>query len=192
MLSCVKSFLKHPSLLLNKIFSKLTTRSNVFAVWCTVGFFEVNSYNPSTGQISLGQELNRAENKHIRHRMFAIIDRTALLSCFTTTAPASITATGTATVTPAAMSGTANTATGVSQSWSIQPGMILQVSGVGTTEQVVVKSVTGTTFTADFANTHSSTGNITITGYGNPGPTIQFNPHASAYSNVVVHYSIIE
>jgi hypothetical protein len=55
--------------LLNKIWNQLTTRSNVFAVWVTVGFFEVDI------QGRLMQELGRADGRHQRHRMFAIVDR---------------------------------------------------------------------------------------------------------------------
>ena len=83
-----------------------------------------------------------------------------LASPFSTTVAANI-STGTQVVTPAAMTGTSRGA-----AWSIQIGSILTVanSNGSNSENVVVTSITGTTFTATFVSSKTGPG-ITVNGY---------------------------
>jgi hypothetical protein len=64
--------------LLSKIIGNTTSRSNCFAVWVTVGFFEVVSEqgNPTTAapKYILGKEMQ----PRTRRRMFSLVDRTML------------------------------------------------------------------------------------------------------------------
>lgn len=79
---------------LENITGKLTTRSNVYAVWITVGYFEVTPWygiNTATGApntsgtqvfdnahpdgFQLGQEVGADSGQIQRHRSFYIIDR---------------------------------------------------------------------------------------------------------------------
>ena len=67
---------------LQKMGGIFTTRSNCFAVWITVGYFEVED-SPFTPKIDaahpdglvLGQEVGADSGEVVRHRSFFIIDR---------------------------------------------------------------------------------------------------------------------
>jgi hypothetical protein len=61
--------------MLRKIYTNMTTRSNTFAVFITTGFFDVRSQQPGRPPL-LGGEVN----PELRHRFFAVVDRTNLSS----------------------------------------------------------------------------------------------------------------
>lgn len=63
--------------LLQTVMNNFTTRSNTFAVYATVGYFEVEGTN-SHGHAQLGRELVSETGAVTRHRFFAIVDRTQL------------------------------------------------------------------------------------------------------------------
>lgn len=67
--------------LLKKIMANVTTRSNVFAVYITVGFFEVRrpqAPGDPEGDAYQPVKLGREVNPQLRHKFFAIVDRTNL------------------------------------------------------------------------------------------------------------------
>lgn len=170
--------------LLQKIYNNLTTTSNVFGVWVTVGFFEVA--DDSVRPVRLGKEIGRDENRHIRHRFFAIVDRSEL-ALFNTSLSSPVTAGTTQTAGVNAIGGTMPNRL----PWSLQPGMLLEIDG-GTTlaEVVVVKTVNGgaKTFTADFTRPHAAGASVVCR--GNPGPWPGYS--ARLDRRVVPHFSVIE
>jgi hypothetical protein len=64
--------------LLTKIYNNLTNRSNVFAVWITVGYFEVDTTTSGGVTATRLREIGRQDGRQVRHRFFAVIDRTTL------------------------------------------------------------------------------------------------------------------
>jgi hypothetical protein len=75
--------------MLSKVMNQTTIRTHQYAVWLTVGFFEVvkegnkqmfNQYDPLTGASmavdQLGKELNADAGKQVRYRYYFLVDRT--------------------------------------------------------------------------------------------------------------------
>jgi hypothetical protein len=58
---------------IQQVYNSLTTKSNCFAIWITVGNFEV--YEDAAGVWRLGQELRADTGEVERHRAFYIVDR---------------------------------------------------------------------------------------------------------------------
>jgi hypothetical protein len=179
---------EHPYLrfeLLTKLFNNVTTRSNVFAIWVTVAFFEV--VDDTTRPVKLGAEIDRAEGRQRRHRMFAVVDRTNLQLFATPSTSAVSLPPGLSSlsveVVPASMSGTTDTG----RPWSIRVGSLLTVDVGSNQETVRVAAVTPTSFTATFTRSHAS--GFRIVGRGNPGPRVRYNPADDP--EVVPYFSII-
>lgn len=69
--------------LARRLWPNITTRSNVFAVWCTVGFFECRPNNPNPNPADprawlIGPEIDADVGRQVRYRFFAIVDRTII------------------------------------------------------------------------------------------------------------------
>jgi hypothetical protein len=176
---------------LSKIFNNITTHSNVFAVWLTVGFFEADD---TTVPPTLGNEIGRAQGRQIRHRMFAIVDRSAL-QMFSTTLSAAVPATGTMAATPPlapynVLMNLSGKNPVNSNSFTIQPGTLLTIDpGTSSQEEVVVLATPGgNSITAWFQNTHLAGATVIVR--GNPGPMPRYNMRNDP--NVVLYWSIIQ
>jgi hypothetical protein len=66
--------------MLSKVYNQLTTRSNTFAVYMMIGYFEVKNPGPYTevNRPILGKELGTDDGTVTRNKFFAVIDRTNL------------------------------------------------------------------------------------------------------------------
>ncbi len=202
----------HPYLqtqLLTKLYNNVTTRSNTFAVFLTVGFFQVTGTVAGSPNIpQLGAEIGRSEGRHVRHRMFAIVDRTNL-AMFSTTSSTAVSG-PTVTANPLTAFGNATVALAGPAPIAVGSQLVIE-PGTANEETVVVTAVNtppGTApntanlpvpnFTANFAKQHpnpTATSNpsptYSIILRGNPGPqTTPYDPRLDP--GVVPYYSIIE
>jgi hypothetical protein len=166
--------------LLQKIYNNVTTTSNVFAVWVTVGFFEVDD---SVTPPKILSEIGRDTGKQIRHRMFAVVDR-SVLALFNAQTTAAVTAGKGQTVPINPANGTLPNG----NAWAVQPGMFLEVGAPGNSEVVVVTSVGAGGVTADF--TKSWPAGTPVVCRGNPGPNPTYNHRSD--TSVVLHYTVIQ
>jgi hypothetical protein len=182
--------------LLNKIFNNVTTRSNTFAVWLTVGFFPITNDQVQPNQ--LGPEINLAQGRNIRHHMFAIVDRTQIVTFGSLNAadPIAVHYAG-----PPITAGSTNVAIGIAlpitntagHQWQIQQGSSLVFDPGLLNEETVVVQGTGP-FTANFTKGHSALGNpggvVNIISRGHPGP-VNPNTYRTTNDQFVIPYSVI-
>jgi hypothetical protein len=179
--------------LLTKIGNSVTTKSNVFAVWITTGYFEVidDTAQPPT----LGAEIGKADGINIRHRMFAIVDRTNMVNAQLKDVAYSVPA--------APVKDVDFGAPGVFVLKSVVPpynnvpvtaGMILTFEPNTDNEETIslrINSLNGN-LVGDFQKTHNpgGGGTINIINRGNPGPWVGYD--RTKDRDVVPYAEIIE
>jgi hypothetical protein len=187
----------HPYLryeLMRKIANNITTRSNTFAVWVTVGFFEV--VDDTTVPPKLGAEIGRDQGRHVRHRFFAIVDRSnlQLWETFSQNAnpitlpapPAQQLVTGVITIDPTQIQGFAS---GV-----LQVGMPLYIDVGQNQEKVIVTKIAQNAnpalqdLTVIFTKNHAA--RFLVRAFGNPGPQPRFRP--ANHPEIVRYFTVIE
>jgi hypothetical protein len=201
---------------LKKLFNNLKTRSNVFAVWVTVGFFEVLDDRSPNRPPVLGTEIGRDSNRHKRHRMFAIIDRSAATVAFdrATGKPvpgmagpppffipsfSPVDSPGLALVDVPDISGTYE-----DRSWQINVGDSLVID-TGTNQEVVTVLEARAVQAADlpanrgpyvikalFGKPHMTRFAISNAMLGNPGPQPRFDVRQADFQLIVRYFAIIE
>jgi hypothetical protein len=200
----------HPfikSWFLRKICSHCTTRSNVFAVYLTVGFFEVVDDSNPNAPPKLGQEINRSSNRHIRHRMLAIVDRSNISMAidpqtgkyipgprpFFMPSASQVPDPG-----PVAQAYTIDVprinGTYEGMPWSINPGDFL-VADTGLNQEVI--QVTGLNaapaqLTANFKKPHGARFALSNATLGNPGPQPRFDMRNPMYQGIIRYFSIVQ
>jgi hypothetical protein len=192
---------------LRKAMNNITFTSNAFAVWMTVGYFQVNAAgNPI-------QEIGQTENRQVRRRMFAVVDRSHLVLPDSVAPLTTITNAnkGATTATLGAVTGSI-AATGKAKvdypTWTIRTGMALTIDkDLPTEETVMVTQLAGNVITVGgFTQQHGPNASVHLGGIrgpqvplnagtnnyilGYPGPQVNFDPRDYWY--VVPHFSAID
>jgi hypothetical protein len=195
--------------LMRKMFGNITTRSNVFAVWVTVGFFQVAPGGDLVRPVKLGAEIGAAQGNNIRHQFFAVVDRTRMMidpQQITTinnqVLPNQLNQPMWVSIGSAFSGNTPNT----NIPYNIQPGSILTVdNGNGSEETIVVQTTSaslplppgvpnppgpGNWIYATFTKPHGAGAFLNIN--GNPGPQTSFSITSPQYPNLVLTYSVLK
>jgi hypothetical protein len=208
--------------LMTKIYSNITNRSNVFAVWMTVGFFQVT--DDTVRPVKLGPEIGAATGTNIRHRIFTVVDRSRMMISASVPATTTVNAptgqvTGLDQPTWVQVEGTPSTAptTGapsiigfanpnnpVKIPWSIQPGAVLNIDPGAQTEETVVVLAVSPTAPPGLgpglpgkswvqAQFHKPHGpGVGINIPGNPGPQPTFSVTNPGFPGLVLGYTVLE
>ena len=181
--------------LLTKMANNVTTRSNVFAVWATVGFFEV--VDDTTQPVRLGAEMSWPGAGVIRHRMFAVLDRSnmqvwptthptlggtmcRLGGAVTVTAGQEFTGTSQAVTLIDRTNNPISTANplvnpNTNRPWVPLPGAIITVDPNTPNEETVLLESDGMGgVRATFRRPHAA--GTTVISRGNPGPWTRYDP----------------
>ncbi len=180
---------------LEKIHNQSTVRSNVFAIWLTVGFFEV--LDSSTSPVKLGGEIGAAAGRNVRHKMFAMVDRTRIKS-FETVSTAAVTpslnaATGNFNWQPIPLSVTTITDPRTQKVYNLQTlaqqqPLVLTFDPDKETEETVEVWFTGGSLQAQFRGSHAA--GCKIISRGNPGPMKNYDHKDDG--DVVLYWTVLE
>ncbi|MBA4067561.1 MAG: hypothetical protein C0501_28400 [Isosphaera sp.] len=193
---------------LRKILNNTTTTSNVFAVWVTVGYFEVESSTPAPAGsgvpdfVTLGREYYREAPGDARHKFFGFVDRTKVglqaasdahadVRPFFTTLEANVPAGSNTLIVSTATTGVVY-ADGLPV--TIADGTQL-VLGTGASQEVVTvkdaplagmaAGTTQVTLAVATVRAHHAGDGVSNVRPGNPGPQPTFDPGVDRYKPVV-------
>jgi hypothetical protein len=192
--------------LLTALYNRLETRSNTFAVWLTVGYFEV--HDETSQPVKLGAEVGSSTSSQVHHRFLAVVDRTNLqvfggggpgqprVTRYLTRAHAqegAVPAPGEHWVPFEALSGstateqrdTAGAPTGRMLPWRILPGSHLFIDTGRHRELVLVTAVDPgrNAIQAIFRLAHDRGFEVSLP--GNPGPQPDFDPRSPLFQDVI-------